>query len=294
MQPDAEAEIATGAQRTKHKPGQRRAFLEYLRDPCGLEEDVAWVTFLSWAADQKYDEKYFRALENLSKQHDHTNFLQDDHALYDFCKYLGKEAPAHAFAGAVAVGDPLEDFANARANRRHVPHLVRHRGTYHVVRPGSQEVRLGKKPVSNTQIHELKIDHRGDHSPHARFTYRDLGTPDKPEPNRVKWRGRVVASQDVLYLVGVADHYSDVVMLILWEHPDEEHLLVGVQLAKLSAHPDDADQRNYTIARRLAAIKQVQGADRASLRGKADNWIASEPMGAFIPIDPPESDVTRD
>jgi hypothetical protein len=231
-------------------------------------------------------------LENLVKPHDHTNFLENDEALYAFCNHLKKPARENAFAGTAHVDDPLEEFAGA--NRRYAPRLAQLAGSYDILRPGAQEVRDHGVPVPHAQMYELRITHFGGRSPHAKFTYRDLGTPDKPEPNRVMWRGRVLASPDVLYLVGVAQDYRDSVMLILWEHPNEEHLLVGVQLAKLVPDEDDKDPRNFAIARRLAAIKHVQGRNSASLRGKAGEWIASEPMGVFIPIDPPAVAGTRD
>lgn len=234
-----------------------------------------------------------RALRNFIKPIGHTDFVRDDAPLYEFCRHLGKPAEVDAFAGAAAVDDVFEQFAEA--NGRHSFRLAQFDGTYEVLRPGSSEVSSGQCPPEvPAQVYELKIKHFGGGSPHAQFRYRDLGSQLKPAANKSPWRGRVIPSRDVLYLVGVAENFADSAMMILWEHPDEQYLLVGIQLAKLSPGPGDADRRNYTIARRLAAIKLVKATNLEQLRKTALSWISEERMGVLIRIDPPSAPANVD
>jgi hypothetical protein len=95
----------------------------------------------------------------------------------------------------------------------------------------------------------------------------------------------VVATPDALYLIGIGEHNSDAAMLILWDHPDEPNVLIGVQFAKMAPGEDDGDRRDYTIARRIGAIRRFRGADLESMRMKAQAWVSLDPTGALFPID---------
>jgi hypothetical protein len=269
-----------------HKPGQRREFFEFLRLQ-GWPRDLVTSGLLGWAGDHTVYQHHISRLEAFLRPNRHTNFLVDDQVLYDYCEHLGCRAPEGAFNGEREVQDFLEKFAIANGND-HMSMLGRHSGTYDILRPGSYDVRDGKPPERWTQRFVLRIRRLNVRSPHATFRYEDLkgANADKPDGNRFTWHGRVVATGDALFLIGVSSAYADAAMMVLWRHPEEANILVGVQLAKLRSD-DDKDDRDYTISRRIAAVKRAGGrTDSSTLREVAYRWI-SAPFSGFVPIDRP-------
>jgi hypothetical protein len=262
------------------------AFFKHMHDVCGLTESAATDRILAWASDHPEFNSQVSRLNNFLKPDGGSTFLRDDRVLYDFCAHLGHRPDDHVLDGETDVGDFLAEFARKRG--KDAVALGNYEGTYEVLRLGAHEIRHGE-PKKVEQSYELVVRRLGRSGPHARFQYRDKENPDKPKENRVWWEGRVVATADVLYFVGVTTNYADAAMFMLWDHPEVEGIMIGVQLAKLAPDIREEDQRRYTIARRIAAIHRVQGADLDPLRARARAWLLDSPKGMVIPIDKPEA-----
>jgi hypothetical protein len=273
-----------------HKQGQRDAFFDYVQLNFGLMEGAAREKILAWAKQHPEFKDDLVRLDNFLRGG--TNFLQEDVVLYDFCGFLGKRPRDHALDGERdGVGDFLATFAKKR--RKEAAAFGHYEGTYEILRLGAHEIRYGKpkaaeQPGSVEQSYELVIKWLGRSGPHARFIYRDKENPDKPQENKVWWKGRVIATTDALYFVGVTTNNADAAMLILWDHPETSGLLIGLQLAKLAPDTKEKDQRKYTIARRIAAIHRRHGVDADSLRPLAKGWLLESPEGMVVPIDKPQ------
>lgn len=185
--------------------------------------------------------------------------------------------------GAPDVGDFLADFAEANDWRTS---LKAREGTYEVLRLGSAEI-LSGADVPISQRYQLVIKCLDTAGVNARFSYRDIGNKEKPPVNKYEWSGRIVDANGIFFLVGITEAKSDAALFVLWNHPRDKEVLVGLQLAKLEPGKDATDRRPYAVSRRIVAIKS----DR---RRKVDleekkrwlDWLRQEPRGLLEFIEP--------
>ena len=277
-----------------HKTDQRRVFMAHIKANLKYDETATRLNVLEWAGEEidgkkKYEPNEINSLRNFLAGD--TKFTYREDILYDYCKDRGCPAGRGAFDGCDDVGDVLATFAEKNAKSTLSLGLG---GTYDVYRLGSLSVESNVgKPILMSP-HKLEITAEPS-SPHASFVYIDTARAhvDKPDANKIGWSGRVVATRDAIYLIGVSENESDAVTFILWGHHIRNDMLVGMQFAKLaSPNPEDdanpeGDDRDLVIARRIVAVAAKPGRKPAAIDPAITEWLTSSPLGAVIRIDEP-------
>lgn len=276
--------------RGRHKPGQRRAFFKYVESQVvagGSAFDYATsvADIIEWAEGMPLPKNAFASLRRIVD--DEVDWINPDANLYAYCRARGWKPAEHAFDGDDHVGDLLAEFAEFSQNRNRMRRLG-NGGTYDIYRLGSIVIESGGKPNVELPKQKLEIIANPD-SPHASFNVIDSGPadPKKPRENKGWWTGRVVATHDALYLIGVTQNYTDVAMMILWGHHSQSDMLVGMQLAKFAPYDRNVDGRELVTARRIVAVETRPGPKPKTVNPHVVDWLTQKGIGTVIRIDDP-------